>query len=384
MTLVRFEPLDSLFFRDGRPYHKEETNQAGVVSMFPPAPSTLVGAIRAACARALSWKEGKWSEEICKRLGDGDDLGPLRFHRPILIREANREMNSLFPVPAHLMGKIENSKLTPGSLVPLSPASPSDAVTCDLDENTLLPVVAAERPENAKLKLLHEKGWWITAEGLELVLQGKLPEERYLFHQNKLWSQEPRVGIARSEDKRTTEEGAMYSPSHIRLAKDVSLAMEVDGLPQECIKALPAKLHPVGGESRACWLHLYERLLPFPKLPELQSSDETLRYMVVVLTPADVSCPPRPGDQNYVGLPGQIVSACLPRPVMIGGWNSVAHQPQPLRPHLAPGSVLFLKAKTEDIERIEKLHNTAIGKRSEQGFGLIAIGLWNDQRKHNS
>ena len=60
MNVVYFDPLDTLFFRDGRPYHQGELSQAGVASLFPPFPSTLVGAIRAACARALGWTSGNW------------------------------------------------------------------------------------------------------------------------------------------------------------------------------------------------------------------------------------------------------------------------------------------------------------------------------------
>ena len=397
MTVVRFDPLDSLFFRDGSPYQQGETNQSGTASMFPPAPPTLVGAIRAACARALGWKDGmNWSQnkEICEYLGDGDKLGPLHFRGPFLVRckfpsnEAKGEGKKteiLFPAPAKLMGEIEkpddkpgneNDKPTVESLTWLSPSS--NALHCDLGENSRLPITA-HAAEGAKL--LYEKGWWITAEGLEQVLQNNRPEERHLIHQSQLWSKEHRIGIARSDESRTTKEGAMYSPSHIRLKKGVSIAMEVGGLSQECKKELPKQPQPVGGESRACWLHLCEYSLPFPKLSKWNTEKKTLRYTATVLTPAAVPKPPKPEEENYAGLPGRIVSACLPRPVILGGWDSLRCRPLPLKPYLAPGSVLFLEAKNEARENVKKLHNHAIGDRTKWGFGLIAIGLWNDSHK---
>ena len=395
MTLVRFDPLDSLFFRDGSPYQKEETNQSGTASMFPPAPPTLVGAIRAACARALGWKSGNWCEnkEIRTQLGNGENLGKLHFRGPFLVRcksssgeSADDKTELLFPAPANLMGKIdklddkpgnENDKPTVESPTLLSPSS--NALDCDFGSARLPKVVANPRSEGAKL--LYEKGWWITAEGLEQVLQNKRLEEKHLVHQSQLWSKESRIGIARSDDSRTTKEGAMYSPSHIRLKKGVSIAMEVGGLSQKCKEALPGNPQPVGGESRACWLRLCEHSLPFPKFPEWNASEETLRYTVTVLTPADVSKPPTPEEENYAGLPGRMVSACLPRPMILGGWDSLECRPLPLKPYLAPGSVLFLEAKNEEREKVKALDNHAIGDRTNWGFGLVAIGIWNDSHK---
>ena len=397
MTVVRFDPLDSLFFRDGSPYQQGETNQSGTPSMFPPSPSTLVGAIRAACARALGWKSGNWCEnkEICKQLGNGEELGKLNFRGPFLVhckspsnedKGKDKKTELLFPAPANLMGKIEkpddkpknkNDKPTVHSPALLFPSS--TALDCDFGSARLPEVVVNPKSEGAKL--LCEKGWWITAEGLEQVLQNKHPEEKHLVHQSQLWSKEDRVGIARSDDSRTTEEGAMYSPSHIRLKKGVSIAMEVEGLSQKCADELTKHPQPVGGESRACWLRICEQSLPFPKLPEWNTAEETLHYTVTALTPVSVSKPPKPEEENYAGLPGRIISACLPRPAILGGWDSLKCRPLPLKSYLAPGSVLFLEAKNEERENLKKLHNHAIGSRKEWGFGLIAIGLWNDSHK---
>lgn len=380
MTLVRFEPLDTLFFRDGRPYNQGELSQTGVTSIFPPAPQTLVGAVRAACARALSWRGGPWDERVRARLGDGDDLGPLRFRGPILVRETNQGSESLFPVPAHLLGKtIEDWKadqklsiIEPESLHLLSPNGGSDAI-CDLGPDASLPVA---KGVTQGAKRLLKKGWWINGPGLENLLQGKTPQANHLVHRDTLWNYESRVGIARSQDTHTTEEGALYSSSHVRLAGGVSLVMEAYGLPKACLGALRSGLHPVGGESRACWLHLEESPLHLPKVPDLNPLGETLRYMAVVITPADTKTPPHPGEEGYAGLPGRVVSACLPRPALIGGWDSVARRPLPLRPHLAPGSVLFLEADVQDIDKIKQIHGEAIGKRTAWGFGLVAVGSW--------
>jgi len=225
-------------------------------------------------------------------------------------------------------------------------------------------------------KLLGEHGWWITSRGLEELLGGRSPDPACFVHRRELWEWEARVGIFRSETTRTTGENAMYSPSHVRLGHDVTLAMEARGLPHQCVGALWHRPWPVGGEARACWLHPDENPLPLPNSPDLVTTDRRLRYAVTVLTPADTEAPPRPGERGYAGLPGRIVSACLPRPTLIGGWNSRTMEPLALRPHLPAGSVLFLEATNDAAGEVEALHGAAIGKRTAWGFGLVAVGFW--------
>ena len=366
VTVIRFEPLDTLFFRDGRPYNQGEQNQAGVDGLFPPAPSTLVGAVRAACARIMGWERGVWSVEISAQLGDGNDLGPLRFRGPVVLRNGE----SVFPAPANLMAKpTATMESAPPTL--LAPADIGTA--CDLGNGARLPV-ADSATEGAKP--LGERGWWITSRGLEALLGGRSPDPACLVHRRELWEREARVGIARSETTRTTGENAMYSPGHVRLARGVALAMEAQRLPLECIEALRCRPWPVGGEARTCWLYPDEDPLPLPSPPALVAADRRLRYAVTVLTPADTGAPPRPGERGYAGLPGRVASACLPRPTLIGGWDSRTMEPLALRPHLPAGSVLFLEATSDAVGEVEALHGAGIGKRAAWGFGLVAVGLW--------
>lgn len=368
MTVVRFEPLDTLFFRDGRPYNEGEQNQAGVDSLFPPPPPTLVGAVRAACARIMGWERGKWSERICARLGDGGDLGPLRFRGPVVRRKGE----NVFPVPANLLG--EPAPITESATASATLLGPARmGATCDVGQNVRLPV-ADGAADGAKL--LGEEGWWVTSRGFETMLGGRPPDAACLVHRRELWEWEPRVGNTRSETTRTTGENAMYSPRHIRLRQGVGLTMEAQGLPPECAGGLASRPRPVGGEARACWLHLDDNPLGLPAAPAFGTAGGSLRYSVTVLTPADTGVPPRPGEHGYAGLPGRIVSACLPRPTLIGGWDSQTMGPVALRPHLAAGSVLFLETTRGATGEVEALHGAAIGARTAWGFGLVAVGLW--------
>ena len=375
MDVVYFDPVDTLFFRDGRPYHRGELSQAGVASLFPPYPATLVGAIRAACARTMGWAGGDWNPRIRSRLGDRGDLGPLRFRGPVVVRFAPGKdkdtVECVFPAPANLIGSSARSGTTPEKLALLAPGPAT--TQCDLGSNVRLPTTAATH-EGAKL--LRESGWWITAAGLHAVLRNDPPSAGDLVHRRELWELEPRVGIARNETTRTTDEGAMYSPAHVRLHRGVALAMEAEGVPQESFTALPSQPHPVGGEARACWLRRCAEPLPLPAQPGFGPLGKTIRYTATLLTPADTEKPPRPGERDFAGLPGRVEAACLPRPEMIGGWDSQEAAPLALQPHLAAGSVLFLEAARETAGRIAALHGAAIGRRTAWGYGLTVIGRW--------
>ena len=102
MIAVQFVPLDTWFFRDGTPFTAQSAPQEDVGSLFPPYPPTLVGALRAALARANGWDEaGRWPPELCEVLGDGpEDLGVLSFAGPFLLRDGQ----PLFQAPRHLLG----------------------------------------------------------------------------------------------------------------------------------------------------------------------------------------------------------------------------------------------------------------------------------------
>ena len=109
------------------------------------------------------------------------------------------------------------------------------------------------------------------------------------------------------------------------------------------------------------------------------------RMTVVALSPLDLDEDVYLGRQPIVALGGaRVVSACLSRPQRIGGWDSLARRPLPLRSVLPPGSVLFcegaepgtFRGVTEAVEANNGV--LKIGARQKSGFGLVALGIWPD------
>ena len=178
-----------------------------------------------------------------------------------------------------------------------------------------------------------------------------------------------RIGIQRDNASRTTQEDALYQVAYTRLAQGVSLGMQVDGYTGN----IP-DVATLGGESRMAWLEPTESW-SIPEVPDLKLEGDVLRYIVVLVTPAQLTGWQTPGGK-LADLPGTIVSACVGKPVLIGGWDSTKRAPKDLQPYLPAGSVFFMEASTSDAKAIQDAHDTKIGTSTDWGYGQIFIGVW--------
>ncbi|MCY4369397.1 MAG: hypothetical protein OXF41_08230 [bacterium] len=372
MIGVQIHPVDTWFFRDGTPF--EDTPWLTVESLFPPHPPTMVGALRAAVARENGWNgQGSWSPEIREVLGDGpDDLGRISFDGPFLLRDGQR----LYRAPRHLLGVIEDGLWHPKAL--LGPGGP---VQCDLGE-VRLPQLS--RPNDENEQLVPGRDQWLTVSGMNRVLADELPDAREVVPSRHLWKSEQRIGLQRDVKTRTAREGMLFSSRHARPAPGVSLGARITGLPP--IWTPPSwgsskgQVTPIGGESRLGAVRGWD---PVSDVESSYRSNRTRdRFAVVALTPLDVDSAVYLGGARLAELAGaRVVSACMDRPLRIGGWDSRNNfGPLPIRSVLAPGSVLF--CEIDSLQPPEVMVSTIgegpvrIGARTRLGFGLVALGVW--------
>ncbi len=382
MTGFRLEPLDTLFFRDGTPFTADSAPQDGVDSLFPPHPPTVAGALRAALARANGWDgHGRWPEDICRVLGDGwDDPGRLSIEGPFLLLDEA----PLFRAPRHLLGATGATGWRPRAFL-----RPGPATLCDLGDAVRLPEAPPSTEEIMSLAV--SDGHWLTRAGMEAVLRNRCPSEDQVVESRALWGEESRIGLERQQQARTARESMLYSSTHVRLMHgrpplrrsghhgDVSLGARVSGIP-ESWKLPVGGLTPLGGESRLVECHRWSGgpALDTPR-DEIVASG---RAAVIALSPLDLDGTVD-ANGSSLAVPGGgdvgIVSACLDRPLRIGGWDSLTRRPHPLRSVLAPGSVLFCEA-AEPRRFLEAMTGRtglpSLGRRQAFGFGAVALGIW--------
>ena len=384
-------PVDSWFFRDGRPFNQGEKAQIDVQSMFPPFATTIVGAIRAALAKSMGWNGyGDWSADIKAKLGDGQNLKPLKFQGPYLIRRTNGIIEPLFPAPLNIVGTEPTGSKANWTFACLNPGR---GIDCDLGKGVKLPIA-----KNATgMKSLN--GFFLTQEDMRRTLLGNelqmikpirgkmissVPQgcETKSNQVDMLWDLEYAVGIERSYLTRTAEEGAIYSAQRVRLCRGVALAMNVDGLSEDL--KLPATLM-LGGESRMAYAEPLDKPIGMPKAPPLQPSGGIIRFTVTHLTPTYFESGLPGAGEEIQGIPGaKVISACMERPVRIGGWDSSLDRsgdrkgPIPLKPFIPPGSTWFCEAEAGVAEMIRKLNGCHVGEYTDFGFGQVLIGSWKE------
>jgi CRISPR-associated protein Cmr3 len=365
MNAFRLEAHDTLFLRDGRPFNQGEGVTGRLDGFFPPSPPTVVGAIRAAFARELGWRGGPWPRHVIDALGDGEQLAPLAFHGPHLVRRTADGDELLLPVPRQL-AFVRNSN--PPSFTLLQPT----ATVVDTDLGAVRLCVARD-PNVVPAQV---EGGFVRVADAEPILRGAVAGVEVISERD-LWDHESRTGIFRDVEDRTTKEGALYQTQHVRVHRGVGLLVTATGLPAV---APAARYHPMGGESRAVWLEALPNPPALPAAPKLAPGDDgVVRYTVTFLTPADLGDAWQRPNATIPDLPGALVSACTGRMVRIGGWDGIRNQPKPLRAYVAPGSTLFLEARSDAIPRILALHGHAIGHRTAWGFGQVLIGTWRSE-----
>lgn len=371
MIDVQLHPVDTWFFRSGTPF--EDTPWLQVDSLFPPYPPTLVGALRAAIARENGWNgRGGWSPRICKVLGDGpEDLGRISIDGPFLLRNGR----PLYRVPRHLLGVIEIERWRPEALL-----RPGEPVECDLGRVRLPDLFQLQ---DGSRRPAPGKDQWLAEAGMNAVLTGKTPRPEDVVPSSHLWKAEPRIGLQRDARTRTAREGMLFNTGHVRLRSGVSIGARIAGLPQAWIPPSwdsPAgQVVPIGGESRFAVLR---RWAANPGIEPLAGNVSLgAQVAVIALTPMDIAPAACRGEAPIEELGGaRVVSACLDRPMRIGGWDSRGKAgPLPIRSTLPPGSVLFCEiGSPQGLEHIATTSNglVRIGARTRSGFGLSALGIW--------
>lgn len=361
-----FSALDTLFFRDGTPYHAGEGGYTGVSSFFPPFITTLQGVIRTSLALDQGWAPGS---PLPALLGDAESLGDLQMFGPYLYAGGRPH----FPMPLNILrvskawgGGPEFVRLLPG-----------DPVECDLGFVRL--PVPTRSVEGAK----SPEGQWVARAGLRYVLAGDLPPADEVLHEDKLWAEEPRVGLERDNITRIAVRGKLYNCVHVRPCKGTELVVLVKGVPDDWTLRRN-RVARMGGEGRLAGVAVDRINTPeavLPDAPGLKPVGNKLRFTVTLVTPGwyaktDIVSVIQQGPP---GVPGQCVAACVGKPELVGGWNLADNRPRPLHPVIPAGSTWFYESD-DRVETVLDLHGRCLGGRSAFGFGQILIGRWDDSQ----
>lgn len=236
---IEIDPLDTLFFRGSDPMVAGESHE--VRTIFPPMPSTIIGALRTAIlvqrkvalTRFVNHEGESPADPNLPLLGSVSKpgfsiAGPLI---EIALEDGTKE--TLYPAPANWFGQKNDTKDTAESMdVCAAVYGLQDIASVGLAGNGPLPLWV-EAPKSSEMKSLN--GFWTNAATINAMAPGNcnlpvlddLSEMRagkpVLIRSEALFSREQRTGIALDLGARRALRGHLYTSTHVRLAKRATL-----------------------------------------------------------------------------------------------------------------------------------------------------------------
>lgn len=344
------DPLDTLFFRGGKPFGAADRVASGL-----PKPQTLAGALRTWMLRKTGCNFDKLGENITggksfrESLEEAvsTDLAPIadiRFRGPWLCRNGQ----PLIPIPPTLL-KVEDSE----EIIRLDPLKSTSLPGWKPDDGML----ALWRKDNRPAK--RAEGF-LSLEGLKKYLDGGAPSKQNIVPAGDLYEIDTRTGIGVDPDALSAAEGQIYAAGMLALKKDVSLYAEISG-PDSVKEWLPAEgdVLPFGGEGR----RVAARPVGGVKWPSSDTAGDNQGAMLVLLTPGLFN------GWEPSSLKDNLVSAAVAGYEAVSGWDMAKGGPKPNRFAVNAGSVYFVN----EWEK-ESAGSLCDGEDAALGYGIYVQG----------
>lgn len=351
---ISLSALDTLFFRDGKPFSIGDESWAEGV--FPPFPTVLYGALRTAYFASNNHEFEKAGQEK-----DDPTLG-LKIKNVYL----KSEVNSLFPIPLDCV-KEEGRNTISYHLLKGKKVNDFNGRVSNSSTQYVLSL-----PDGVfKGKVL---------DGINDMLLDRVQLESYLqkekiiraYHLKDFISKEPKVGIGRDKfTSSSADTGQLYRINMSRpatLHASLSIVVEFSGLDLS-----RTSLIKLGGEGKSVSCSK-ESCISIAS-PEVNEKSEEF-FKIYLATPAIFKDGWYPKLENI-----EILAAAVGRSVPIGGFNMKSKYengkwkpfPKPLRYAVPAGSVYYCKGMM--LEAIGRYHGKSISEeRGEEGFGIAYIG----------
>jgi CRISPR-associated protein Cmr3 len=366
---LRLEPLDVLFFRDGRPFTGSERSVSGL-----PMPQTFAGAIRTALLRSAGCDFRRLGE-VMKNGGtfagavqhscsqEFHWISQVAIRGPWLARQKppHEKPEVLVPVPAVLQKRKGGDVSLPHRLNPL-PAGQLPGWKSSQGQEGLRPLWLKE------LKPTEPIEGYLGPEGLDQFLRGEVPQAGDVVPASELFALDYRTGIGISPDRLVAEDAHIFGRGFLALQPCVYLYGEV-ALPDSTVDdSVIDDLSPLplGGEGRNV---LVERLQSPHDWPSSRPLNGKEKPLVMLTTP----CAFQAGWKPHV-LASQLVAAAVPGSLAFSGWDLARGGPKPTRFAVSAGSTYFLKQAPNDWP--QSLAES--DDERQQGWGCYLTGVWTD------
>ena len=378
---------DTFFFRDGRPFTKGD--QSDGYSIFPPLPSTILGALRAAYIAEHGDLPSFYAEngKLAKIIGTPkpDSLGSMHL-KGVFLADKNSNSRIYFPIPLDLVTKNKEKENKLYKLKPflqrfhfISNSPINHPLRWNEDDEDV------ESETSGRLRLLY----------ITQYLLGKQTTFSLSPIENFVCD-EPKIGIERDDKTSTSKDHMLY---RINMSRFQSLFTDMSELgfviDYKCAEKLQKNgLLKLGGEGKS---FTYEQSShnPDPVATEKDMDDlkesicSSRAFKLYFATPAifergwlpkwihkDTS--KNTYNAKYKSLSFELSTAAVGKPIAIGGWDMKKNMPKPTRQAIPAGSVYYFKINDETcVDTILKtFHYKNISDyQAKEGFGLCFVGV---------
>lgn len=353
--ILELEPLDTLFFKDGKPFSMGEETWAETI--FPPYPSTIYGALRTA-----------WFNENIKEFEklDKEDFNSKKDPtiqlkiKNIFIKKGNE---FLFIIPRDILCN-KNKKFQ----------------RLKLEESFLSSVNNVKLLMNPEDEIFSYESIWISLIQIKKYLSNNL-KVKYISNiskSNNIFEYESKVGIARDRIKHSAKDGHLYRVNMLRLKEEVKIYVDFEGLKFKNLNFLK-----LGGEGK------YVKVFINNKKNEINipTLDIEKKFLIYLSTPAIFKKGWLPDwiDENTLegiifknlNLKVKLITVAIGKPKFIGGFDIAEGKPKPMYKAVPEGSVYYFEIIEGDKDILKKIHGKSISDiYPEQGFGICYIGKY--------
>lgn len=373
MCSVRLiEPVDVLYLRGN---HLFEGAGAYSAPLMPPWPSMAAGAIRARIFAdfgvnpAVVQRKGEDLPEPLNRvLGTLEEPGSFALTHFGLAQQGVNGVEAIYPLPADLVVTGDEEKIE--NIYRLKSAHLPEGVRASnqTSEALLMQCKGQQKPLN---------DCWLTHAGMEQWIKGKTPEVSQLLRSGSLWKIDPRLGIALDSDRRTVEDGQLYTADTVSLSTGVGFIVAISGAEE----ILPAGgLLRLGGDGRGATMGECEWNAP---QPDWDRMEEELQFRIVLSSPGIFPDGWRLPGQNreqlwrWGGVEAEVISASVGRNEVVSGWDLARWQPKIAQRVVPAGAVYTLRVQRGKVGELQNLIKQGLPLEDQQrrveGFNRVMI-----------
>jgi len=371
MPTIKITPLDTLFFRDGKPFSQGDETWAD--GHFPPNPSVLYGALRTYIAS----KKNIPFSDIPNKL-------------------SNVKISDIFY-------QIKNNSFyypTPLQMVELDKDSNTKKVEKKDKEYKQIVNLIPYETQNLKSSLTQDVKYIFVPPKNQIVesVEGSLMELNLLIDYLKgiekdfkirkiidYMTTEPKVGNAINSETNTTEESMLYRVGMIRTKRSEKDDDEL----KICITAQNSSLTEDEIDNSLVKLGAEGKLVHFANIKSIDLIDTSAikikgnYFKLYLATPAIF-------DHNHwypnlakFGIDAKLIGTCMGKPKSIGGFKMISdkgREPKPMYKAVPAGSVFFYETN-EPAHKIQNLQGCSVSDiATDEGFGIAYFGNFYTQK----